>query len=193
LFVSTISVKYQSKKNYFYAESKQAAEEAVTGSTLHYTIVRPTIVLGKESATWKSLSRLATRWIVFIPGTGRVMIQPVDVDDLCIVLNSIMKAKQFRDEVIEVGGPDKLSFQDFLERAHAHIYGGWHVILRIPIKPLLPILTFLEKLAPAFPISPGQLSAFYNDGSADPINSDQLQALKMKSVDQIVKELISNA
>src|SRR5262249_28211951 len=52
LLVSTIAVKYRNKSDYPYAQSKQEAEEAVKQSGLNYAIVRPTIVLGKESPGW---------------------------------------------------------------------------------------------------------------------------------------------
>src|SRR5215469_13859797 len=71
LLVSTIAAKFSDQYRYFYAESKQAAEAAVAGSGLRWTIVRPSMILGRNSPVLNSLGRLASLPIVPMFGDGR--------------------------------------------------------------------------------------------------------------------------
>ncbi len=59
LHVSTIAVSYTDKARYYYAESKELAEEVLKTSGLNYTIVRPTVVIGRDSPTWTALAPCA--------------------------------------------------------------------------------------------------------------------------------------
>ena len=59
IYVSTIAVKFRDQHRYYYAQSKCQAEELVRSSGLQYTIVRPTMVMGKGAAVMEGLSRLA--------------------------------------------------------------------------------------------------------------------------------------
>lgn len=167
LHISTIAVNYPDKSHYYYAQSKELGELAVKNSGLCYTIVRPTIVMGEDAAIWQSLAKLAKGPIVPIFGDGRAKIQPIFVDDLIEFLLQIVDEAIFQSEVYELGGPEVISFEDFLRQINTRFRRREPRIVHIPVKQLQGALSLLEShFGSALPVTAGQLSAFNNDGTA---------------------------
>ncbi len=189
LFVSTIAVKYSDNSHYPYARSKQQAEEALGQSRLNYTIARPTIVVGREGATWRMLSKLASLPLPVILGTGTVSIQPIYIDDLVDGLLAILMGNCFFREIFELGGPEETTFENFIKRIRFYKYGKDAPVLHIPLKPVTALLSLLEPFAP---IGVGQLSVLSNDSTIRPNQVFRLQAPCMKNIDQMLRQVIAN-
>ena len=193
LFVSTIAVKYRDKKHYYYAQSKERAEEIVKNSKLNYAIVRPTIVLGKRSSIWEALSKLARKRILFMPGDGSTQIQPIYIEDLIDCLLTILDDNLFQNQIFELGGPEIVTFEKFLKRIHYLYFGKEPRVVHLPLKPLLALLSLAEnQFHAALPISAGQLSAFSNDGTIETNTVFQRHVSQMKDIDQMLKECIGD-
>ena len=116
LYVSSIAVTYPNIARYYYAQSKQQAEEVVRSSGLHYTIIRPTIVLGKDAPAWKNLSQLARGPIIPLCGDGQTKIQPIDVDDLADIVWSLTCEGIFPNDTFDIGGPEIVTIEEFLRQ-----------------------------------------------------------------------------
>ena len=165
LYVSSIAVKFLDKTHYPYAQSKERAEEIIRNSGLSYTILRPTLVLGEESQTWKSLLTLGKRRIMPIFGSGLARIQPIYIEDLTETICDIVREEMFTNETFEMGGPESISFEDLLKRIHRISYGREPWVYHLPSKPLIKLLSLLEGYLYSFlPFTAGQLSSFVNDG-----------------------------
>lgn len=192
IYVSTIAVAFDDTRGYHYAHSKQAAEELVSASGLPFTIVRPTIVLGEGSPVGEKLTGLAGRSPLLIPGPGRARIQPIDASDLASALLELAKAGACTGETIDLGGPEALSMEAFLRRAHAQQAGQpAGLTLHLPVQLALPILRLLERLVGSLlPVSAGQFASFFNDGVAR--DNAVLARLRpsMKGVDAMIRELV---
>lgn len=189
LFVSTIAVKYQDNANYPYARSKRQAEEALERSRLNYAIVRPTIVVGREGATWKMLSTLASLPLPLVPGTGAVPIQPIYIEDLVDCLLAILAGNRFTREVFELGGPEETTFESFIKRIRFYKYGKDAPVLHVPLRPVTTLLSLLEPVAP---IGAGQFSVWSNDGTIQPNQVFRAQAPCMKKIDEMLRQVIEN-
>src|SRR3990172_8582996 len=169
LYASSIVVKYRDNSHYYYAQSKREAEEAVKASGLNYNIVRPTIVLGKESPGWKTLSMLARLSVVPVLGDGRTRIQPIAVDEVADAIISIVQEAEFRNEIFDLGGPEILSIEDLLRRVHRLYHSAEPRVVHLPYKPVKAMVAWAERCAPALmPVNAGQLSVFVEDGTAAP-------------------------
>ena len=187
LYISSIAVKYLHKSRYYYAQSKELAEEVVRRSKLSYTIVRPTLIIGKASSPWQNLSKLVARSIIIVIGHGTVKIQPIYVDDLVEFLESIIDRNSFSNETIEVGGPEVITIENFLKRIHQKSSGSTPLILHIPLQLLVPILSFFEQFFDSLlPLNVGQLAFFSNDGTIEPSTILQPWLERMKSVDKML-------
>ncbi|MEO8198923.1 MAG: NAD-dependent epimerase/dehydratase family protein [Gemmatimonadota bacterium] len=194
LYVSSIAAKYRDLEGYAYGQSKVAAEAAVRQSGLEYTILRPTIVLGTGSPIWQKLRTLATAPLIVVFGSGQTRVQPVDVEDVARGILAILRRFRFASEVIELGGPEVLTFESLMRRIRAASRGGngQAPIARLPVSPLRHLLKIAGVfLGAKLPISPGQLSPFLNDGVADP--SDLATELKpqMRPLDTLLQRLAS--
>ena len=115
LNVSTIAVKFPELKSYPYGRAKRRAERLVKKSGLSYTTIRPTIVLGPGSGAWEGLAKLALAPVGIVFGKGEVEIQPIHVNDLVSSFIAILNESRFKGETLDLGGPDKLTMNQFFE------------------------------------------------------------------------------
>jgi nucleoside-diphosphate-sugar epimerase len=193
LYASSIVVKYKNHSDYYYAQSKQKGEDAVIQSGLNYTIVRPTIVLGKDAPNWKALSSLARLPLIPVIGNGTTPIQPIDVDDAVDSIISIIQEGEFRNESIDLGGPEILSIEDFLKRIHRLYNRDQPRVIHLPHKPLRWLMAFTEKyLSRLMPLNAGQLSLFVEEGTITANRICEKRRSHMKDVNTMLKALISN-
>lgn len=189
LFISSIAVKFPEKKYYHYALSKEQGEQAVRSGCRRFTILRPTIIIGKGSPVLAGLARLAClpRPVVF--GDGTTMVQPIAVADLLRAIGAIVSGDRFGGETLELGGRESLSIEDFLKRIREFLKGRSVSAVHWPLAPTIPLLGFLEKfLSPILPIGAGQLYSFKCDGLAAPNDLSSRLAPGFLSVKQMLEE-----
>ncbi len=194
LYVSTIAVKYPNKDRYYYAQSKELAEQSVRESRLRYLIVRPTIVIGPDGGPWPALSKLARGPFVALPGDGKTRMQPIALEDLIACLRTILAENLFTNEVVELGGPEAITCEQFLKKIHARYRGKEPAVLRVPIKPIIAVLSVMEKIfSSALPVSAGQFAVFWQDSTAERASAPRLAAnlvgSPMASVDQMIERM----
>ena len=191
LYVSTIAVKFPDISNYFYAQSKKMGEDAVTTSSLRYTIVRPTMVIGNEGAIWLNLAKLANAPFPVIFGRGETRIQPVYVGDLVNVLMSVIEEEIFENNIYDVGGPEIVRFGDFIEMIRLEYGRKSRPLLHLPLGLLLKILVGLENYVYSFlPINAGQLSSFVYESVGEPNRLHEQSAPAMSSPREMVQKVI---
>lgn len=190
LYLSTIAVTYPDISLYFYAKSKAMGEEQVKESRLNYLILRPTIVLGHGGQIWNTLYKLARLPFLLIPGTGQVRIQPVHIDDLVEHLRTLLISDVFSNQIIELGGNEKVSFETFLRQIYERVHGRSPLSVHIPLRPVLAVLSLIDRYFPdRLPINSGQLSAFRFDSTADP-DLSLSSSRKMRPLNQTIIDLL---
>ena len=194
LFVSSIAVSFNNREGYHYAESKQQAEQKVRESGLKYTIVRPTIILGKGSPIWESFSSLSRSSVMLLPGSGKVKIQPIYIDDVVELLLGIVSSGRFMDETLELGGPEALTMDDFVRRIHLAYRRKQGQVIHLPLGLILGILRMVERQFPALlPVSSGQFASFCNDGTARENDLYNSLGIKLKTIDNMLERLTGQA
>ncbi len=99
-----------------YSRSKLAAEEVVRASGLRQVVLRPTLVYGRGDGTNTPdlVARMAhgTHWL---PGGGRVLIQPVHVDDVAQAAVAAAERGELHDRTYRLGGPEPVSVRAWRE------------------------------------------------------------------------------
>lgn len=189
-YVSSIAAGYPDLERYPYGRSKRAAEELVRQSGLSWSILRPTIVLGRRSALWESLRGLASLPLIPVFGTGAVRVQPIHVDDLCDVLADWTFDESLAGGTFDAGGPDALSMEDLLQRIKQAVQGRRGAVLHVPLAPLMGGLRLLEgPLFALLPLSSGQLYAFAHDSTAAPNALLARHQGAMRGIDALLAEL----
>lgn len=195
LHVSTIAAGYADQSYYPYAKTKAEAEQLVRQSGLEYVIVRPTLVLGEKSPIWNTLLKISKLPVApLFEGARVVSVQPVHVDDVVRGLVLLLMSDHFRGEVLELGGPEPLSFRAFLELTQRAVRNKPGKLLRIPLGPIRLLLAAMEPLArPLMPVTAGQLAVFANDSVPAP-NWLQSELQKtMPSTEALIAALVEGS
>jgi NADH dehydrogenase len=192
LHVSTIAAGYADQSYYPYAKTKAEAEQLVRQSGLEFVIVRPTLVLGEKSPIWNTLLKISKLPVVpLFEGSRPVSVQPVHVDDIVRGLVLLLESDRFDGEVLELGGPQPITFRAFIELTQRAVRDTPGKLLRIPLGPVRLLLAAMEPVArPLMLVTAGQLAVFANDSVAAP-NWLQTELQKsMPSTEELVTSLI---
>lgn len=86
-----------------YGRSKRAAEEAIRRSGVPFTILRPALVLGRESQALRNLQRLTLRPTV--PLRHDLELRPLFVWDLAAVVAALLRSGPLNDTCSLAGAP----------------------------------------------------------------------------------------
>jgi NADH dehydrogenase len=193
LHVSSIAVKFPEKKYYPYARCKEEGEALVRASGLPFTILRPAIIVGRESPVLAGLKRLAALPVMPVFGSGQARVQPLHVGDLVRAMLLILAEGRFQGETLELGGPQALAVEDFMKRIRGCLGSGRARALHIPLPPLIALLGMAEKaLGPLLPLSAGQLYSFRYDGLAEKNTLSERLVGSFLGIDAMLKESLSN-
>jgi NADH dehydrogenase len=143
-----------------YHRSKAAGEDAVRAMGISHIILRPTMIVGRESVPISLLARLH-RLLPAIPmfGAGDFPMQPVWVGDVAAAFAAAAEGTG-TDGTHEIGGPDRVTYAELVQ-AIGRAVGHARPLLRAP-------LGLARFAARAFDALPPALA---------PITSQQLQML----------------
>ena len=142
VYLSGAGAAPDAKRHWFRA--KWRAEEAVRGSGLTWTIIRPTWIFGPRDVSLNRFVGFARRlFIVPMTNTGSQLLAPVFIDDAARLAADSLVDDAAVNQVFELGGPETLSMRDIIATA-LRVAG-----LR---RPILPGPTPLIKLI-AIPLS----------------------------------------
>jgi len=99
-----------------YHQSKFRAEEVVRASGLDWTIFRPSIIFGPEDAFANKLAGMIRNFpVVPVIGDGAYRLQPVSVNDVARCFAMALEMPETFGKTFEVGGPDRLTYNDLLD------------------------------------------------------------------------------
>lgn len=101
-----------------YAYSKWRGEETVKQSGLTWTILRPSVIYGDGFGFIDRLAQslqYTPRPFVPVPGRGGTLFQPISVEDVVRCLVKIIENQSLVGKVIEIGGPEHLSYLQILD------------------------------------------------------------------------------
>lgn len=115
IHVSAIGADSNGRANY--AKTKAAGEQAVLQEFPGALILRPSIVFGPEDEFFNRFAAMA-RISPVLPliGSGLTRFEPVYVGDLATAAANIADGQGVGGKVYELGGPERLSFRQLLER-----------------------------------------------------------------------------
>ena len=126
------------KVNHSFFQTKEKSEEIIKNSERDYTIIRPSTVYGDGN---KLLEMIKTAAPSRIFPDLKTETQPIHIDDLGEILRK--SAKDFRNETLEVGGPEKITVGQLAKKLYRE--EGFRCIL-LPIPEIMQ--TTALKLTP---------------------------------------------
>lgn len=124
--------------------SKGSVERMVQKSGLPYTIIRSATAYGSGDRHLEIIASLAYwSWpFVWLPGGGRLVLQPIWVEDMarCLAL-SVSRPDQI-GKTITIAGEERLPYQEVVKQILA-VVGIWRYPLPIPLILIRPITRVL--------------------------------------------------
>ncbi|MFN2451399.1 MAG: NAD-dependent epimerase/dehydratase family protein [Candidatus Dormibacteria bacterium] len=141
-----------------YLASKWGAEQAVRGSGVPFTIIRPSLVYGPGDGFFTVLTKLVRfNPVIPIAGDGRSLFQPIFVDDLARIITAAVERGP-RNATYEVGGPEHLSYNDIIHAIRSEIGARYHAEAHVPVALIRPAAMAMSALLSRPPVTPGQLN-----------------------------------
>ena len=135
-------------------KAKGIAEESIRTGSVPYTIIRTSLVYGVEDHFTNNLARLlrSSPGIFPIASGGRVVVQPVWVEDLTTCILWSLQAEHTINQVYEIGGNEFFTLQQIIEIIMEVTRTRRWLVSLSPIT-LRAMTVFLESIIPGFPLS----------------------------------------
>ncbi len=113
VFLSGLGVSSNTSLSYFI--SKYNAEKQIINSGLHYTIFRPSYIVGKDDLLTKYLKKQIKTGEIGIPGSGTYSIQPIYINDVVKIIFQSIVQPTFRNKIFDLVGPDYVTFKKYVK------------------------------------------------------------------------------
>lgn len=130
-----------------YANTKLEGEELVVKSGLDYCIIRPSLMFGPtDDKNIGYLINFAKKFPFFpIPGHGRWPRQPLYIDDVCLMVISLIKNFPV-NQIYSINGKETIYFKDMIKAVLDEV-DGFHFRLFLPVSVFKFAMAFYQKLS----------------------------------------------
>lgn len=164
LYVSGAGAAPDAKRHWFRA--KWRAEEAVRGSGITWSIIRPTWVFGPRDVSLNRFLGFA-RLLPFVPMTnfGGQKLAPIFLGDVAAIAADALASDAAANEVFEIGGPETFSMREIIGRA-LHVAGIRRPILPAPA-PLMKLVAWPMQLLSRPPLTPDAVDFINQPATVD--------------------------
>ncbi len=156
-----------------YHRTKWAAEEAVRGSGLRWTIFRPSVIYGPGDGFVNLFERMS-RWSPVLPLIGRrtARLQPVPVESVARAFACALDTAMAIGKTYDLCGPDRLTLAEILATI-LRVTGRRRLRIPLPRAVAQVQARLLEAIYPsllgrAAPLSRDQLLMLHEDNRGDP-------------------------
>jgi NADH dehydrogenase len=103
-----------------YVRAKAALEAVIRTSGLDWSIVRPTLLFGRDDILLNNLAWALRRLPVYgIPGRGRYRLQPIHVEDVARICVEAATGEPGR--TLDAAGPEQLEYRDLVGQIRATV------------------------------------------------------------------------
>jgi uncharacterized protein YbjT (DUF2867 family) len=141
---------------YPYLASKWGGEQAIRGSGVPYTVLRPSVIFGPGDGFFTVLTKLIRlNPVVPIAGDGKALFQPMFINDV-VDCYRIALERGPSDKTYEVGGPEHMTYEDIVLTIKNGL-GMHRFVAHVPVRALLPPVFLMEHLLSKPPVTLGQL------------------------------------
>ncbi len=151
-----------------YMQGRYLSEKMLVDSGLDWTIIRPSVLFGKDAPFITGLSSLIrTAPVVPLIGGGKTLFQPILVDDVVTVTMKIVEEPERTNKhIYTIGGPAYYSFSQvfdvLLQSMHKH---------RLKVYAPTPLVgigaAVMEAILPKPPLTKAAMALFSFDNTTD--------------------------
>lgn len=133
-----------------FISSKYEGDDILMSLELDWVILRPSVVYsaaGSYGGTSLIRAMAALPFVLKLPGSGEQLLQPVSAEDLGRVVVAVLEQRRCDRKVLEVVGPQAISFREFLLTWRAWLgIAAPRAVLRIPLVLVKPVAVLGEWL-----------------------------------------------
>lgn len=150
-----------------YHRTKYTAEEFVRGSSLDWTIFRPSLIFGPKDSFINMLAGQIRKFpIIPIIGDGSYRLQPIHADDVARCFVQALEMPETVGQIYALCGPDRFSYLQMLTILGRILGLSKVTAIKLPVGLMKAIVPLLEKL-PAFPLTSDQLQMLLEESICD--------------------------
>lgn len=150
-----------------YHQTKWAAEEAVRGSGLPYTIFRPSTIVGPGGDFIDMLVGQVRRTpLVPVIGNGNYRMQPISVFDVSACFANSINNPRALNQIYEIGGPEQLTYNEMMETIF-RMMDKRRIRTHIPVFMVRPVAWLGERLMSKPLLTTDQLTMLLKDNICD--------------------------
>ena len=141
---------------YPYLASKWGGEQAIRGSGVPYTVLRPSVIFGPGDGFFTVLTKLIRlNPVVPIAGDGKALFQPMFINDV-VDCYRIALERGPSNSAYEIGGPEHMTYEDIVLTIKNGL-GMHRFVVHVPVRAMLPPVFLMERLLRKPPVTIGQL------------------------------------
>lgn len=172
-FVQQSALAADAKSPYAYLRSKGEGEDAVRASSLDWTILRPSVLVGPEDEFANALAR----WLVITPlafplvGDGQARFQPLWVEDMVKIIGQTLTDPRTIHQTYEIGGPEYLTYEAMVKQILFALQRR-RALLKVPVPLMRPVIQVMQVVLPKPPATTSLLELLNVD------NTTALDAVK---------------
>lgn len=139
-----------------YAKTKAEAEVAVKRHFPAATIIRPSVIFGREDQFFNRFAQMA-KISPALPliGGGQTPLQPVYVGDVALAFVNILNDKAYARKTIEIIGPTQYTMKEILQLT-LNYTGKKRFLINIPY-PIARLIGFFAQILPNPPLTVDQV------------------------------------
>src|SRR6266581_3379543 len=156
-----------------YMQGRYLAEKMLKESGLDWTIIQPSVLFGKNAPFFKGLADLIrTSPVVPLIGGGKIMFQPIWVEDVVTVIIKILEEpERTKNKTYTIGGPEYYSYTQLIDILLQAMHKK-----RIKAPAPMPLVgvgaAVMEAVLPKPPLTTAAMTLFTFDNTTD-LNSVQ--------------------
>lgn len=156
---------------YRFLRSKGVAQDLVTSSNLEWTVLRPSVIFGREDEFVNVLARLIrlTPFVLPLPAKGVARFQPIAVDDVASVIARSLADDATREHIFPIGGSAELTLREIAERILVAM-NTHRLLVGVPTAAVRPFVAALWHLVSRPPVTTELLDTLALDNTV-PMNT----------------------
>ena len=113
-------------------KSRKDVGEILASGNIPVTELRASLIIGAQGGSYAMLRYLVERLPVMVcPSWVKSLAQPIAVDDVIEYLSGCMENPQTSGKIYEIGGPDKMTYEELM-RVYAKYLGKKLFVIQIP-------------------------------------------------------------
>jgi NADH dehydrogenase len=153
-FINISQLGADARLPYRFLASKGKAQEYVAASELDWTAFRPSVIWGPYDEFANTFARLVPFSPIIYPiiGDENARFHPVWIGDVATCIAKSLDDPTTIGKEYELGGPEVLTLEE-IERRTLQAIGARRTMVRFPMPLLRIVVTSMEKLLPAPPVT----------------------------------------